>query len=236
MSATTALAMQQQYTELAELAGGFIHEIKNHLNTLSLNVQLLAEDFEEPETPRERKAVFRINKISDQCQRLVELSNDFLRFARISELRRSPIDLPNVVTRMVEYVGPKAQSVGVTIHWFPPADLPQVALDVELFEKVLLNLLLNAYDAMPQGGSLTIQALATESWVVLDVIDTGCGMTHEQLALAFKPFVTSKPAGNGLGLATAKKIVTAHQGTIEVQSELGRGTKFSIRLPAIRNF
>ena len=73
----------QQYTELAELAGGFIHDIKNHIGTLSLNLQLLAEDFENPETPRERRALDRVHRLHGECQKLVELSNDFLRFARV---------------------------------------------------------------------------------------------------------------------------------------------------------
>jgi len=100
-----------------------------------------------------------------------------------------------------------------------------------MFEKVVLNLMLNAEDAMPDGGTLTMQATADEGWVQLDVIDTGCGMDDELIGKAFRPFVTTKADGHGLGLATAKKIVLAHGGTIEVQSAPGRGTKFAVRVP-----
>ena len=217
--------------ELAELAGGFIHEIKNHLNTLSLNLQLLAEDFENPETPRERKALDRVTKLSDECRRLVELSNDFLRFARVTELQMAPASLESVVTRMIDFLGPTARAQGVEINWFSAPDLPLVPLDTEMFEKVLLNLMLNAEDAMPEGGTLTLQAGTEADWVILDVIDTGCGMDAELVMKVFTPFVTTKLGGNGLGLATTKKIVLAHGGTIAVQSEPGRGTKFTIRLP-----
>lgn len=220
----------EQYSELAELAGGFIHEIKNHLNTLSLNLQLLAEDFEHPETPRERKALERTNRLTDECRRIIDLSNDFLRFARVAELELTPGDLSGVVTRLVDFLSPTARAAGVEINWFP-ADLPSVRLDVEMFEKVLLNLMLNAEDAMPDGGTLTIQANVVEGWVALDVIDTGCGMTPDLAARVFRPFVTTKPGGTGLGLATARKIVAAHGGTIAVQSEPGRGTMFTVRLP-----
>src|SRR5207248_10928210 len=99
----------QQYTELAELAGGFIHDIKNHLGTLSLNLQLLAEDFETPESQRERRARDRITRLSDECAKLVEISNDFLRFARAEELRREPASLEKVVERVIDFVGPTAK-------------------------------------------------------------------------------------------------------------------------------
>ena len=109
----------------------------------------------------------------------------------------------------------------------------QPDLDREFFEKVLLNLMLNAEDAMPDGGTLTLQARGEGAAVVLDVIDTGGGIPPETMARLFKPFHTTKPDGNGLGLATARRIVLAHGGTIEAQSEVGRGTKFTIRLPGV---
>jgi signal transduction histidine kinase len=226
---------QQQYLELAELAGGFIHEIKNHLNTLSLNLQLLTEDFEPPETPRERKALERVTRLTNECRRLVDLSNDFLRFARITDLHREPTLLDEVVTRMVDFLGPTARAQGIEVHWYPAPDLPAVSLDTEMFEKALLNLMLNAEDAMPDGGTMVLQAKAAGDWVELAVIDTGCGMDDDLAGRVFRPFVTTKPGGNGLGLATARKIVRAHGGEIAVQSAPGRGTKFTIQLPAVPN-
>ncbi len=228
----SAASDRRQYLELAELAGGFIHEIKNHINTLSLNLQLLAEDFEEAQTPLERRAAERVSKLTGECGRLVDLSNDFLRFARIDDLETAPVHLDDVLGRMVDFLGPTARAQNVEVDWHAAPDLPMVALDVELFEKVLLNLMLNAEDAMPDGGTLTLQARAEDEEVVLDVIDTGCGMEPALAAKVFEPFLTTKATGNGLGLATARKIVVAHGGSIAVQSEPGRGTKFTIRLPA----
>lgn len=221
----------RQYTELAELAGGFIHEIKNHLGTLSLNLQLLAEDFENPETQRERRALDRVTRLHGECQKLVELSNDFLRFARVHELRTEPTLLDTVVMRMIDFLAPTARQRNIEIKWFP-ADLPLVNLDRDLFEQCLLNLMLNAEQAMPEGGTLTLLGSREGNVVCLDVIDTGCGISAEQLPKLFRPFHTTKANGNGLGLATTRKIILAHGGRIDVQSEPGRGTKFTIRLPA----
>jgi signal transduction histidine kinase len=266
-------APQSQVAELAELAGGFIHEIKNRVGTLSLNLQLLAEDFEQPESPRERRALDRVNRLHGECQKLVDLASDFLRFARVHELHTEPTTLDEVVTRLRDFLAPTARQRSVEIEWFAAADLPPVNLDRDLFEQCLLNLMLNAEQAMPDGGKLTLigrledgvsasesasvsvsarkekhdttdsSGLAhththtshfpsTSHWVCLDVIDTGCGIPADQLPKLFRPFHTTKEKGHGLGLATTRKIVHAHGGTIGVQSEPGRGTKFTIRLPA----
>jgi two-component system, NtrC family, sensor histidine kinase HydH len=221
----------QQFADLAELAGGFIHEIKNHLNTLSLNLQLLAEDFENPETQRERRALDRMTRLHGECRRLADLSNDFLRFAKVEDLERTPIALDDVIGRMIDFFGPTAKERKIEVVWYPAPDLPPLSLDREMFEKALLNLMLNAEDAMPDGGMLTVQARAEGDSVVLEVIDTGCGIPADLLPRLFKPFVTTKPGGNGLGLATTRKVIAAHGGTIDVQSEPGRGSKFTVRLP-----
>jgi two-component system sensor histidine kinase HydH len=224
----------EQYTELAEVAGTFIHEIKNHLGTLSLNLQLLAEDLDNPQTQRERRALERVTRLHGECRRLVDLSNDFLRFARVRDLDLKPTPLDEVVGRMIDFLTPTARQANIEINWFPAADLPPVVLDEELFEQALLNLMLNAEQAMPDGGTLTLIGRCDGDRVCLDVIDTGHGMTPDVLAKLFRPFHTTKQQGNGLGLPTTRKIVVAHGGTIDVQSEPGRGTKFTIRLPAAR--
>src|SRR5437773_2927901 len=150
--------MQDQYAALAELAGGFIHEIKNHLGTLGLNLQLLAEDFQEPRDQRERRALSRVQKLQGECQRLTDLANDFLRFARIKDLPLAPADLAKVVEEMIDFFTPTARAANIDIKTYVPADLPAVALNIDMFRQALLNLMLNAEQAMPEGGSLTVQA------------------------------------------------------------------------------
>ncbi len=232
--------LTEKYAELVELAGSFIHEIKNHLGTLGLNLQLLTEDFQNPETQRERRALGRIRRLQEECQRLVEVSNDFLRFARVKDLRPVPVGLGELIEEMIDFFGPTARQAGIDIKSYLPADLPVVHLDREVFKQALLNLLLNAQQAMPDGGELTIQAVcrparegSPEPCVSLSLIDTGHGMAPEVLSRAFRPFYSTKPGGTGLGLATTRKIVEAHGGHIDIESEPGRGTKVTIQLPCL---
>jgi signal transduction histidine kinase len=239
--------------ELAELAGGFIHEIKNHLSTLGLNLQLLAEDLGEPQSQRERRALDRVQRLQGECARLVQVANDFLRFAGVKNLALDPTNLAELVEEMVDFFGPTARAANIEIKTYVPPDLPAVALDRDLFKQALLNLMLNAEQAMPGGGELTIQAKMSadggvrpaesgsppgdsalhtpHSALELSLIDTGQGMSAEVLAKVFRPFFSTKPGGSGLGLPTVRRIIMAHRGTIDVQSEVGKGTKFTIRLP-----
>jgi two-component system, NtrC family, sensor histidine kinase HydH len=110
-------------------------------------------------------------------------------------------------------------------------DLPLCLLDRELFKQAALNLVLNAEHAMPSGGELILTTGRGGPWVKLEVIDTGVGMTEEIRARIFDAFFSTRSGGSGLGLPTCRKIVEAHGGTIQVQSELGKGSQFSVRLP-----
>ncbi len=223
--------MSDPYTELAELAGGFIHEIKNHLSTFGLNIQLLAEDFNDPQTQRERRAFERVQRLQNECERLVDVSNDFLRFARLEELNLQPCDLLLIFEELIDFFGPMARNSNIKVNRYLPSDLPPAFLDSEIFKQALLNLLLNAEQAMPKGGEITIQASVNSESLILNLIDTGKGISAEGLENIFKPFYSTRPGGTGLGLPTTKKIIERHGGTIEAQSEIGKGTKFSICLP-----
>src|SRR5262245_33455173 len=148
------MVQAEHLADVAELAGGFIHEVKNHVSTLNLNVQLLAEDFADPQTPRERRAKQRIDRLQAQNEKHVEVSNDFLRFVRSQELRGLPTRLEDGLTEMVDFFGPTARAANIDIRLYATPGLPPVNLDRELFKQAILNLMLNAEQAMPEGGSI----------------------------------------------------------------------------------
>ena len=223
----------EQYTEIATLAGGLAHEIKNPLSTIRLNMELLAEDFAEPQNPRERRALAKIHVVERECRRLQNLLDDFLNFAKLRRMNLEPSNLNQELEQALEFFAPKAKESGVEVFPYFDPDLPTVMLDRQQFRGALVNLMLNALQAMPEGGQLTVRTTVHSGGVRLDLIDTGVGMDEKTLGQIFKTFFSTKPGGSGLGLATTRKIIDAHRGRISVQSEPNRGTHFAIDLPAL---
>jgi two-component system, NtrC family, sensor histidine kinase HydH len=222
-----------QYAEIARLAGGLAHEIKNPLSTIRMNMELLAEDFRESEAPRDRRAMKKIDLVQRECQRLQDLLDNFLQFAKAHRLNLLPSDLNAQVRQMLDFYRPKARQAGVEIVDYLTGNLPTVLLDREAFHGALLNLVLNAEQAMPQGGQLVVRTYGTANGVALDLIDTGCGMDIETQAKIFQTFYSTKRGGSGLGLPTTRKIIEGHGGQIALQSEPGRGTQVTIKLPVL---
>lgn len=221
-----------QYTEIARLAGALAHEIKNPLSTIRLNMDLLAEDLEEAQTPGQRRAAKRIGAMKRECQRLQDLLDDFLNFAKVRRLNLQPTDLNAEIVDTLEFFEPEAAAGGIEIVRYLDADLPRVLLDAESFRSALINLLLNAKQAMPDGGQIVVRTSSAGGAVVMHVIDNGCGIDDHTAAHMFEAFFSTKPGGSGLGLPTTTKIIEAHGGRIHVQSEVGHGTQFTIELPA----
>lgn len=220
-----------QYAEIASLAGGLAHEIKNPLSTISMNLELLSEDLEDAETQRERRMLSKIQTIQRECGHLEDILNAFLQFARVGELDLVETDLNALVRSFIDFYQPLADEHGIDISPHLDPDLPTVRVDSALFRQVLMNLALNAQQAMPEGGLLELQTYVRDNRVSLEFIDNGVGMSDRAKTKMFQVFFSTKPGGSGLGLPTVRKIVEALHGTISCDSELGRGTRFNISLP-----
>lgn len=229
---TTGRTPATDVTELATLAGGLAHEIRNPLSVFNLNLELLIEDFENPESPRDRRALQRLKLLEKECQHLERILNDFLEFVRAGSLALEPTDLNDVVRELADYYQPQFQEARIEISPHLAGNLPVVKLDRRLFRQALINLVQNARQAMPNGGVLELQTYYDQNRVVLEVIDTGQGMDERTQSKMFEAFYSSKQSGSGLGLPTVRRIVESHGGTIACASELGRGTQFTIALPA----
>lgn len=230
-------ARAETYAEFAALVGALAHEIRNPLSTIRLNMELLAEDFEvaDPDSStkqRDRRAKAKIDLVRQECDRLQKLLGDFLDFARQESLTLEPASLNAEVSQLLDFYAPQAREAGVEVVRYLDPELPNVRLDRETFRSAVLNLLINATQALDAGGQIVVRTRPAGLGVLLELIDTGPGMDAETLAKAFRAFYTTKQGGSGLGLPTARKIVEAHGGTIDLESAPGRGTKVTIWLPA----
>jgi len=224
--------LRRQYAEIAALAGGLAHEIKNPLSTINMLLELMLEDLQAGDPQRDRRMLTRIETVKRECRRLEETLEAFLQFARLGELDAEPSDLNQIVREFIDFYQPQAREHRIEISPHLASDLPAVSVDRALMRQLLLNLALNAQQAMPGGGLLELQTRLQDGRVCLNMIDNGAGMDEETRAKMFEVFFSTRPGGSGLGLPTVRRIVEAHRGTISCDSEPGRGTRFAISLPA----
>ncbi len=223
--------LYKQYDEISQLAGALAHEIKNPLSVIVMNMELLAEDLGEPQSPVERRSLAKVEIVKRQCQRLQTLLEDFLRFARVRHLDMSAGSLNERIERVLTLYEPQAADQNVDIMRYLDPDLPLIMMDEPTLEAALVNLVKNAIEAMPEGGQFTVRTRLTRSGVALDLIDTGRGVDRTTAMHMFEAFYSTKDGGSGLGLPSARKGIEAHGGRIDVQSEVGRGTQFSLEFP-----
>jgi signal transduction histidine kinase len=221
----------QQFALLGRLAAGVSHEIRNPLAALFLHVDLLEEELQQP-TPGSAAQVTQVlAEIRTQLARLEDLVQNYLTLVRASQLERTPQDLGAALHAGAVEWQQLAQRQGVLLRLEGLENLGIVPFHANTLCRALRNLIHNALDAMPQGGTLTLAGQRTATHVQLRVRDTGSGISTEQCAKIFEPLYTTKPGGSGLGLYIVQEIVAAHGGTLAVESALGCGTTFTITLP-----
>lgn len=217
---------------LGQLVAGVAHEIKNPIGVVKTTVQVMEREF----TGNEHVAEF-TRVIRDECDRMNQRLSQFLGFARPAEPALADVDPREAVETTLEMLGKYLPERRVTVEKELEAGLPAARADASQLRQVLLNLIINAVEAMPDGGELTIGANLNRDdpgYVTFVVGDTGAGIPEPDLARIFDPFYTTKPTGTGLGLAVAHRIVDAHGGFIEVESGPGQGTTFRVSLPVAR--
>jgi len=225
------LQLREKMASLGLLAAGVAHEVNTPLTGISSFTQMLREQTEE-EDPRVRL----LEKIERQTERASKIVNNLLHFARHGSADFMPVDLNTVVTDVLSLLEHQLERGKIKLRRELAPNLPRVLGDENKLQQIFLNLILNARDAMPAGGWLTITSSANRSFVVAEVADTGQGISKEDIKRIYDPFFTTKKsgaAGTGLGLSISYGIVQEHAGHISVDSVPGKGTRFEIRLPAL---
>ena len=224
-------AETRDWSELAAAVGGLAHEIKNPLSTINMNLGLLKEDLADPKTPAEIRSRRKLDAIQREIARLDDILNSFLRFVRIDKAETTQTSINDVINGLLQFVTPEAAAQGVEIVKFLDPNLPPIQLDAKLFRQALLNLVMNAKDAMEQGGQLTVRTGLEDGHILIELTDTGGGIAPGALPKIFDVYYSTKSHGTGLGLPTTRWIIKQHGGTIQAQSEQGKGTRFIIHLP-----
>lgn len=231
-------ANSERLAEIGTMTGGLAHEIKNPLSTVALNAQLLAEDIGSAGLPEDERQRIqrRLETLGREVERLGGILEDFLQFAGRMNLDREAIDLRELLGEIEDFYAPQCDRDGVVLRMDLPGDAVRASVDRGLLKQAILNLLINASQAMVahgEGGSrdLMVRLARDGSTASVHVIDTGPGIEQGRVSEIFHPYVSSRQGGTGLGLPTAQRIVQEHGGHIDVASELGKGSDFTVVLP-----
>jgi signal transduction histidine kinase len=240
----TTLNYSRKLAALGRLMAGVAHEVKNPLNAMTIHLELLKQKVGALDPSVLAAAAAgrsggrpvdlskHVTIISDEIKRLDQVVVGFLKFARPDELKLQPVHLAALISEVVSMTAPEAERRHIAIRTDCPPGLPAINADPGMLQQALLNLALNACQAMPDGGTLRITCrTAARRRVEVDVADTGVGIAPENLGRIFDLYFTTKEKGSGIGLSMVFRIVQLHDGEIEVQSTPGSGTTFRLVFP-----
>jgi len=222
------LIRSEKLASLGKMAAGIAHEINNPLTSILINTHLLLEKAEKKDSDFEN-----LTLIADETSRCAQIVKGLLEFSRQNPPEKTKSDINELIERTTQLLENQASFQNVKIIKHLDAGLPLIELDKTKIQQVFWNLMLNACAAMPKGGSLTISSRFDDDRKNIEIvfIDTGTGIPRENINRLFDPFFTTKSSGTGLGLAISYGIVQQHDGKIEVKSEVGQGSVFTVKLP-----
>lgn len=227
----TQAAAAEKRDLLARLLGRLAHEIRNPLSSLDIHVQLLEEDLGTLGAEQQKPLTSRLEIIHGELHRLESIVEHFLQLAGPSELDLESVEIPKVVTHVCELLRPEAAAREIDIVTQIAGDLPPAKADPVRLTQALMNLVINAMQAVESKGRVAVSALANGESIIIEVRDNGPGIAPEKLASIFEPYFTTKAEGHGLGLWIAQQIVTAHGGGLRALNGEGRGAIFTVSLP-----
>lgn len=220
--------------EITAVAGGLAHELRNPLSTIMIHLRLLAEDLKDETATVEdarRRGLLRVEALQREAGRLQALFDDFLRLVGPCRLNPAPLDLRSVVRSLAEFVSPTFDRQGITLRISLPVEPIDCLGDENLLRQALLNLLLNAQQATPNGGTVTVIAAQAVGHARIAVSDEGPGVAPNERERIFRPFFSTKPGGTGLGLPICRRIAREHGGELSYSDEAGRGATFVLSIP-----
>ncbi|MCG3173345.1 MAG: Adaptive-response sensory-kinase SasA [Myxococcota bacterium] len=226
------LMHSERLATIGRMAAQITHEVRNPLNSIGLNAEMLEEDLSK--FPEEQRApmIRLIRSIIGEIDRLSEVTEEYLKFARLPQPQVAPRDINSILMNLLFFLEQEAGSGGVTVIQKLAPNLPMADVDENQLRQALLNIIRNSIDAMKEGGVLTVETALVDHQIQISIADTGVGIAPDHLAHIFDPFYSTKEAGTGLGLSLTHQIITEHGGNIRAESGPGKGARFVIHLPA----
>ncbi len=230
------LAAQEKRLLLSRLLARFAHEVRNPLSSLDIHVQLLEEDLAQAPAAVREKTAGRFEILHGELHRLENIVKHFLSLAGPSALELQPVETVTVVRHVCELLRPEAAARGIELVTKLPAALPSMPADAAQLTQALVNLVINAIQAVERNGRVEVSASRDEQEGVLTIAvrDTGPGIPADKQATIFEPFFTTKTEGSGLGLWIVQQIITAHGGVVAVSNAADGGAVFAVQLPLQR--
>jgi signal transduction histidine kinase len=223
------LLQAERLSALGEISAGIVHEIRNPLGAIKGAVEIIEDELAKDSPRREFASIAK-----REVERIEKLVQEFVRFARPPKLVKSLANVNELVESVIKLLEQQAAAQKVVVEKDLAKDLPPVALDSEQIEQVLLNLTLNALQAMPNGGTLVFRTSQTKEPVIIEIEDTGGGIPANVIRRIFDPFFTTKDKGSGLGLSVAHKIVAQHVGNLTARNS-ENGAVFRIEFPLVQS-
>jgi PAS domain S-box-containing protein len=227
-SINTQLQVSERLAAVGRITAGVAHEVKNPLNSMRLWLENLKESLP---ADADGAALQAVHVLDVEIDRLDAVVKRFLDFSRPIDMRLEPTQLVDLLREVLEVAQPQLQKANVQVARLLPIGIPEVFVDRDLLKQAVLNLILNALEAMPNGGQLQLTLSRRGEMAEITVADTGKGIPAEDKQKIFQLFFTTRPGGSGIGLASTFRIVQLHNGSINFTSEVGRGTTFRIELP-----
>ncbi len=224
----------EKMSALGRLAASVAHEVGNPLGAIDIQLQLLQEDVAALGEAVSEKSVRRLHIARTEMKRLEGIVQNFLRFSRPPTLHLLKVSPNDLLTRVVDLVAPEAREQGIDLAADLGTSLPPVLIDENQLSQALLNVIINAFQAVSSNARVLLYTKTESGSVIFEVADNGCGIATEDMEHIFEYYYTTKDEGTGLGLSIAQRIVHHHGGTLELESQVGEGTTVAMRLPAVR--
>ena len=222
------LKRKDQITAMGHLASGVAHEIRNPLNAISIIAQRFRQEFKPVSEADEYNKL--ASSMVDQTRRINTIIQQFLKMARPGSLSKSTTNMNNVINQVVTLIKSVAKSKNIKLIT-NCSELPEISVDSDMIQQALLNIVQNSLDACEQNDTVELNCATVHDNLEIRISDTGHGISKDELHKIFNMYYTTKQEGTGLGLSVVQQIISLHNGTIQVQSEIDKGTVFIIHLP-----